>query len=181
MGPHTVLPTAARCSFCSGSRSYGMNFATTRYMPRSCVKISDTVGFGILRSASRSRTVSRPYLLTAACTCSTFSGVLLVAGLPECGSLSTDTVPHFYMCCTHCIIPERLLNHPNSFRRGMVKPNTKFDADLLPYLLSHFEWDSPRVHRLTQWCLPPPLTSTVKSSLFMHVHSSPLSLAARLR
>ena len=26
----------------------------------------------------------------------------------------------------------------------------------------------------------PPLTSTVKSSLFMHVHSSPLSLAARL-
>ncbi|KAF6094688.1 hypothetical protein HJG60_011798 [Phyllostomus discolor] len=33
---------------------------------------------------------------------------------------------------------------------------------------------------LTQWCLPPPLTSTVKSSLFTHVHSSPLSLAARL-
>ena len=28
--------------------------------------------------------------------------------------------------------------------------------------------------------LPPPLTSTVKSSLFMRVHSSPLSLAARL-
>ena len=30
------------------------------------------------------------------------------------------------------------------------------------------------------WCLPPPLTSTVKLSLFTHVHSSPLSLAARL-
>ena len=30
------------------------------------------------------------------------------------------------------------------------------------------------------WCLPPSLTSTVKSSLFTHVHSSPLSLAARL-
>ena len=28
--------------------------------------------------------------------------------------------------------------------------------------------------------IPPPLTSTVKSSLFTHVHSSPLSLAARL-
>ena len=27
---------------------------------------------------------------------------------------------------------------------------------------------------------PPPLTSTVKSSLFTHAHSSPLSLAARL-
>ena len=33
---------------------------------------------------------------------------------------------------------------------------------------------------LTQRHLPPPLTSTVKSSLFMHAHSSPLSLAARL-
>ena len=32
----------------------------------------------------------------------------------------------------------------------------------------------------TQWHLPPPLTSTVKSSLFTHAHSSPLSLAARL-
>ena len=29
-------------------------------------------------------------------------------------------------------------------------------------------------------CLLPPLTSTVKSSLFTHAHSSPLSLAARL-
>ena len=33
---------------------------------------------------------------------------------------------------------------------------------------------------LAQQRLPPPLTHTVKSSLFMHVHSSPLSLAARL-
>ena len=33
---------------------------------------------------------------------------------------------------------------------------------------------------LTQWHLSPLLTRTVKSSLFTHVHSSPLSLAARL-
>ena len=45
---------------------------------------------------------------------------------------------------------------------------------------SHFECDSYLVYMLTQWHLPPPLTSTVKSSLFIHVHSSPLSLAARL-
>ena len=44
----------------------------------------------------------------------------------------------------------------------------------------HFEWDSHTAHTLTQWCLPPPLTSTVKSSLFAHAHSSPLSLAVRL-
>ena len=74
-----------------------------------------------------------------------------------------------------------LLNHPNSFRRGMLKLNPKFDADSLLYLLSHFECDKIRtVHMLTQRCLLPPLTSTVKLLLFTHVHSSPLSLAGRL-
>ena len=71
------------------------------------------------------------------------------------------------------------LNHPNSFCRGMFKLNAKFDADLLLHLLSHFECDSHTVHMLTQRHLPPPL-SIVKSSLFTHAHSSPLSLAATL-
>ena len=74
-----------------------------------------------------------------------------------------------------------LLNHPNSFHRGMFKLKTKCDADLLLYLLSHFECDGHTVHMLTfQGHLPPPLASTAKSSLFSHVHSSSLSLAARL-
>ena len=73
-----------------------------------------------------------------------------------------------------------LLNHPNSFHRGMFKLNAKFDADSLLYLLSHFEYDGHTVHMLTQWHLLPPLTNTVMSSLFTHMHSSPLSLAARL-
>ena len=68
----------------------------------------------------------------------------------------------------------------NSFHRGMFKLNAKLDADLLLYLLSHFECDGHTVHTLTQCRLPPPLTSTVKSSLFTHEHSSPLSLAAGL-
>ncbi|KAF6073451.1 hypothetical protein HJG60_009575 [Phyllostomus discolor] len=62
----------------------------------------------------------------------------------------------------------------------MFKLNAKFGADLLLYSLSHFECDSHTVHMLTQWCPLPPLTSTVKSSLFTHVHSSPLSLGAGL-
>ena len=45
---------------------------------------------------------------------------------------------------------------------------------------SHFECNSHTVHIFTQWHLLPPLTSTVKSSLFTHEHSSPLSLTARL-
>ena len=73
-----------------------------------------------------------------------------------------------------------LLNHLNSFCGGMFKLNAKFDVDSLLYSLSHFECDGHTVHMLTQWCLLPPLTSTVKSSLFTHAHSSPLSLAARL-
>ena len=73
-----------------------------------------------------------------------------------------------------------LLNHPNTFHRGVFKLNAKSDADLLLYLPSHFECDDHTVHMLTQYHLLPPVTSTVKSSLFMHVHSSPLSLSARL-
>ena len=72
------------------------------------------------------------------------------------------------------------LNHPNTFHGEMFKLNTKFDVDSLLYSLSHFECDTHTVHMFTQQRLPPPLTSTVKSSLFTHVHSSPLSLAARL-
>ena len=74
-----------------------------------------------------------------------------------------------------------LLSHLNNFHRGMCKLNPKSDADSLLYLLSQFECDSRTVHMLTQWHLLSPLTSTGKSSLFTHVHSSPLSLAAKLR
>ena len=83
--------------------------------------------------------------------------------------------------CQSLVVPScSLLNHPNSLLTGMFKLNAKFEADPLLYLLSHFECDGHTVHMLTQWCLPPPLTSTVKSSLLTNVHSSPLSLAARL-
>ena len=69
-----------------------------------------------------------------------------------------------------------LLNHPNSFHGGMFKFNAKLEADSLLYSLSHFECNGHTVHMLTQWCLQSPLTSTVKSSLLTHVHSSLLSL-----
>ena len=53
----------------------------------------------------------------------------------------------------------------------MFKLNAKFDADSLLYSLSHSECDGHTVHMLTQQHLLPPLTSTVKSSLFTYVHS----------
>ena len=84
----------------------------------------------------------------------------------------------------HCQSPVAhscsLLNHLNSFCRGIFKLNAKYDVSSLLYSLSHFECYGHTVHMLTQQCPPPPLTSTVKLSLFTHVHSSPVSLAARL-
>ena len=71
-----------------------------------------------------------------------------------------------------------LLNHLYSFYRGVFKLNAKFNRFVT--LLCNFECGSHLVHVLTQRPLPSPLTSTVKSSLFTPVHSSPLSLAARL-
>ena len=52
------LAAAAQCSFCSGSRSTRMNFAVTRFMPRSRIKISGTVVIGIPTSTSSSCTVN---------------------------------------------------------------------------------------------------------------------------
>ena len=68
----------------------------------------------------------------------------------------------------------------NSFLAGTFKLNTKLDGDLLLYSLSHFECEGHTGHVLTQQCLLPPLTSTVKSSL-MHVRSGPIFLATSLR
>ena len=61
----------------------------------------------------------------------------------------------------------------------MFKLNSKTDTDFWLHPFGHFECDGHTVHMLTQQHLLPPLTSTVKSSLFTLVHSSPLSLAAR--
>ena len=183
------LATEAQCSFCSGSKSRGMNFAMIHFMSKFCVKTSDMVVFRIPRSASSSLTVSTVSLwslLKETCAHSTFSGVLLVADLPQQGSLSTDAQPAltcvchtFYLHCPHRIIHESFLNHRNSFHRGLVKLNAKLECRSI-VLLAHFECDGHTVHMLTQQSLLPPLTSAVKPSLFTHAHSTPLSLAARL-
>ena len=138
------LAMAAWCSFCSGSRSCRTNLAMTCFMLRSCIKISGTVVFGIPRWASTSDTVSLWSLLIAAQTCSTSSGILLVASFPECASLSTDSQPslkhlcHTFICAALLASSPSLLNHPNNFCGGMFKLNAKFDADSLLYSLSHF-------------------------------------------
>ena len=154
-------------------------------MPKSYIKILDTVVFGIPRSAL---VLAQSDASLCVVDCGLYTVNILrgsACGRPSRMWITFSRffeafVPCFYLCCTHCIIPESLLNRPNSFHYGMLKCNTKFDADSLSYLLSHFECHSHTVHMLIQWCLVHSLTTTAKLSLFMHVHSSPLSLAARL-
>ena len=95
---------------------------------------------------------------------STKSG-LLGAESPGCFDVSPKSSAHEMWCMSRHIVVMKL-------------PITR--CPQLLYSLSHFECDGQTVHMLTQWHLLPPLTSTVKSSLFTHVHSSSLSLAARL-
>ena len=64
------------------------------------MKISDTV---VLESPDQLLVLTLSVLIfvDAARTRSTFSGVLLVAGLPEHGSLSTDSRPHLKLSLIH--------------------------------------------------------------------------------
>ena len=84
-------------------------------MPRSCIKILNTVVFGIPRSASSSCTVSHQCSLTVACTRSTFSDVLLVAELPEHGSLSTNSLPSLKCLCHTFICAALIASSPKAF------------------------------------------------------------------
>ena len=114
-GLNQVITTAAHCSFCSGGRSHEKTCAKTCFMPRSCVRILDTVGLGIPRSASSSHTVCHQSLWIAARTRSTFSGVLLGAGLSGCGSLSTDSRPPLKCLCHIFICAALIASSPKAF------------------------------------------------------------------
>ena len=139
-------------------------------MPGSCDKISDTVVSGTPQLRFQSSHCQSP--IFADCSPYPFNSLRCSAWCRPSGAWITfyrfstifeAFVPHFYLCCTHGIIPEIFLDHPNSFCRRMFKLETKCDADSLLYWLSHFECNGHTVHMLTQWCLPPPLTSAVLS------------------
>ena len=127
--------------------------------------------FGTSRSASSSHTVSHQSLLIAACAQSSAfcKSSRTWITFNRFSVIFEAFVPQFYLCCTHCVVPESPLNHPNSFCGGMFKINAKFDADSLLYSLSHFECDSHRTYMLTQQHLPPPLKSTCSC---MHIQST---------
>ena len=109
----SLAPSAWR-SFSSGSRSCRMNFAPTPFMPRSCVKISGTVVFGIpdqllvltlsvtdlcwLRPIYTFNILRRSDCCRSSRTC---------IGFKRFSTILEAFVPHFYLHCTlHC--PQKL-------------------------------------------------------------------------
>ena len=184
-----LLATAAQCSFCSGSRSRGMNFTTTCFMARFCIKILDTVVFGIPRAASSSHTVCQSSVsVIAAHTYSTFSGVLLVAGLPECWSLLKDSWPSLKHLCQTFICATLIVSSPkatwitwivfmeecSSLMQNLMQTGCSTHSVILYVTTTqytcwlngvyHPHWVVQWSHHCSHW----------------NVHSSPLSLAARL-
>ena len=87
---------ATRCSFCSGVRSLGTNFAATRCMFKSHVRIFCT---DTLTIAAMSLMVLRWYSYTSCRIVSTFLGAELVEGRPELSSSSSDVLPLLKRAC----------------------------------------------------------------------------------
>ena len=175
------LVTAAQCSFCSGSRSHVMNFATTCFMPRSCIKMSDIVGFGIPSSGFSYCTVScGPYWLLP---------IYIQHSLVFCLVQAFQNMGHFQqilnhlwsicLCCIHCIVPESL-NHPVSTEEylSLMQNLTQICCSTHSVILNR--WPHSTHANSMKWRLPLLLTSIVKVSLFTHAHSSWLSLVVRL-
>jgi hypothetical protein len=106
--------TSTQNSYCFCDRSHRTNFAATGFIPRSSIRISETV---VLRvsSGSNSHTFNCRILLIATCTSSTFSGVLLVEGLPECRSLSTDFQPPLKLQYHNFIWASLIESSPKAF------------------------------------------------------------------
>ena len=116
-------------------------------------------------------------------TRSTFSGVLLIAGLPECGSVSKDTRPSLRHLCHTFICTALIASSPKAFRIIRIVSMeecaslTQFDADSLLYSLSHFECDGHIGHMVSQQCLPPTLIQWSRHCSHVHIlaHSPWLS------
>ena len=136
------LATVARGSFCCGSRSHRKNFAITRFMPRSRVKIPNTVVFGIPRSASGSLTDSRRSLLIAA---RTYSQVFWLLQAFQNVDHLQQILDHLWSVHATLLFVLHSLHRPwkPSESSKQFKLNAKSDADSLLYSLSHSERNGP--------------------------------------
>ena len=153
LGPHTVLPAAI---------SYPVVFSQISLMVWSLFPFKGDFSF------RKARSCRVPNL---GCRRAESPGWFDVMPKKLCTRFDTWAgVSSWWSCQSPVAHSWSLLNHQISLCGGVFKLNTKLDADSLLYSLSHFECDGHTVHTLTQRHPLPPLTSTVKSSLFTHVH-----------
>ena len=134
------LATAAPCSFCSGSRSCRTNFATNV----SCQDPSSESRTQFWESTDQLLVLTlsvtdlcwlQPVHVQHSQVFCLLQAFQNVDHFQQILDHLWSVVPHFYLCCTHCIIPKSLLNHSNSFWGKMFKLNAKFDADSSLYSL----------------------------------------------
>ena len=147
------------------------------FHPRPYIKISDTVVFGIPRSASSSHTASCQSLLIEAHTCSTFSGILLVAGLPECGSPSVGCLPslknlcHTFICAALITLSQKAFwimwivsaVGCSSLAQNLMQIHCSTHSAILNAMATEHTCSLNGVYH-------PLLTSTVKPSSFTYMH-----------
>ena len=107
----SITGNSALCPSCSCSGSYRTNFARTRFVPRSCVKISDTVDFGIPGSASSSHTVSCRSLLITAHARSTFSVFCSWRAFQNVDHFQ-QILNHLWIVCATLLFVLHWLHHP---------------------------------------------------------------------
>jgi len=90
---------ATRCPFCSGVRSLGTNFAATRCMFKSQVRIVCTLPYDTLTIVAMSLMVLRQSSCTSCRIVFTFLGVELVEGRLDLSSSSSDVLPLLKRAC----------------------------------------------------------------------------------
>ena len=115
-------------------------------MQRSCVKISNSnfwnsqISFQFLHCQLSIFVGCSPYTFNILKCSACCRPSRMWITFNKFSTIFTALVPHFYLCCTHWIVPKSLLNHPNSFQRRMFKLKAKFDMQICCiYSLSHFD------------------------------------------
>ena len=107
---------STRCSFCSGVRSLGTNFAAMRCMYISRVRIVCTVPYDTLTIAAISLIVIRRSSCTSHRIVSTFVAVELVEARPDLSSPSSDVLPLLKHACHSKHVARHMASLPYACR-----------------------------------------------------------------
>ena len=153
------LATATQYSFCSGRRSHRTKFAMAHFMPRSCIKISDTVVFGISRSVSGSHIVAhlcwlQPVHVQHSQVFCLWQAFPNVDHFPQ-------ILDHLWSVCATFICAALTASSPKAFWIIQIVSTEECSSSMQKlirfvallahiFLLSHFECNGHTVHMLTQ-------------------------------